>query len=306
MTRPNQRPVDLSWSSGTTVAIVGLGLLGASLAKRLRQSAPGVNLLGYARRPETVRQALDAGLIDHGSSEPQDILPQADLTVICIPVAAIIAFAVDHRQLWRPGSVVTDVGSVKHEIVKAVTPVLARRHVHFIGSHPMAGSEQTGLESASADLYDQAIVFVTPEAESDHNACATVHKLWELAGARTHSISAAEHDALVARTSHLLHLLAAIAVTNGLRRENGLLATAGGFRDVTRIAAASPEMWTQIFDLNRDELLKAIAEFNNDLSRLGELIRAGNWSATQDYLTQAAEQRRQWQQDWQTRRREND
>jgi prephenate dehydrogenase len=302
MSRPEKASPDISLNRDSCVAIAGLGLLGASLGLRLRQCVPGMRILGYARREASVQAAIERGMIDSGSTDPADVLPEADLTILCIPVNAIIHFARANAHLWRPGAVVTDVGSVKGEIVDGVRPVLNERGVHFIGSHPMAGSEKAGLEYAKADLYDGAVVFVTPVAGDDPAVCDSVVRLWDMAGARTRRIKPGEHDALVARTSHLLHLLAGVAVEIGLAPDDALLATAGGFRDFTRIASSSPDMWSQIFELNRTEVLAAIDDFGGELDRLRGLIVAADWDELKVYLSTARDHRDQWLAEWQQAR----
>jgi prephenate dehydrogenase len=257
-----------------------------------------VQVLGYARRPETVEQALEMGAIDRGSTDPADVLPHADLTVVCIPVAATIEFGVRHADMFMPGSIVTDVGSIKGRIVEEIGPALARRGVRFIGSHPMAGSERAGLAHADPRLFEEAVVFVSPGEQPETHALDCVRGLWRSVGATCHVMDAADHDALVARTSHVLHLLAAAAVPVGLRREAAVQATAGGFRDFTRIASGSPAMWRQIFELNQKEVLAALDEFECELGALRQCLAEGAWQAVEDRLEAARSARERWLRDW--------
>ncbi|MCF7854113.1 MAG: prephenate dehydrogenase [Candidatus Pacebacteria bacterium] len=283
-----------------TVAIVGLGLLGGSLALALRRlRTPKVHIMGCARREESVADALRQELIDSGSTDPEDVLPHAALTVVCLPVTTIIDFIQKHAKLWGNGSIVTDVGSVKSKIVAAATPILQPHGVSFVGSHPMAGSERTGMAHAKADLYDNAVVFVTPQRDDNLQAVDNVERFWELTGARTRRIDPVRHDALVARTSHLPHVLAAAMVRVVLKDDKALLGTAGAFRDVSRIAASSPEMWRQIFELNQDEVLQAVDEYVAELNDLRTLLAQGQWRNLELYLSTARNERQEWFSMWQ-------
>lgn len=287
---------------GSTVAIVGLGLLGASLALGLRRTAPAVRLLGWARRRETVAAALTAGIIDEGSDDPAQILPRADLTVLCVPLQPTIDFARAHASLWRPGSLVTDIGSTKEAIVAAVRPALAAAGVHFIGSHPMAGSHHTGLEHADAGLYQGAIVFVTPQKGDQADESEFLEGMWRSVGGEPYRISPAEHDSLVARTSHALHLVAAAAVRSYLGRDKSDLATGGAFRDFSRIAASSPDMWTEISMFNRHRLVAALKELELEIAKVRTLVELEDWTALYAYLDLAREQRESWFAEWSRRK----
>jgi prephenate dehydrogenase len=290
--------LNFSVANGCTVAIAGLGLLGASLASRLQRLAAKPLVIGYARRAQTVEDAISRGIVDRGSTDPAEILPHADITVLCMPVTAIIDFVRQHSSLWRSGAVVTDVGSIKARIVEQAGPCLRTRGVCFVGSHPMAGSERTGLEHADENLYQGATVFLTPVADTATSALQAVEQLWKLAGANTHLIAADKHDALVARTSHLLHLLAAVAVQVGLEKDSAVLATAGGFRDFTRIASSSPSMWRQILELNCDEILNAETEFRQQTDMLRQLMKEGRWPEVEQYLAEAGRKRDNWLCEW--------
>jgi prephenate dehydrogenase len=285
--------------AGRTVVIAGLGMLGGSLGLALRRLPAPPRVLGWARRAETVREAVAAGMIDAGSTDAATILPQADLTVICLPVRTMVDFAGAHAAQWRRGSAVTDVGSTKRELAAAITPLLASHGVHFVGSHPMAGSEQSGLQHANPDLYRNACVFITPEAGTDRDAARLVEALWRHLGARITVIAPDRHDALVARTSHALHLVAAAAVDAVLRDDQAVLGTAGGFRDVTRIAASSPQMWLEIFQSNRDEVLHALAEFRGELDAAQGLLERRDWAGLEQHLGQTRERRQRWFDQWQ-------
>ncbi len=232
-------------------------------------------------------------MIDAGSTEVADILPQADLTLFCLPVARCIEFGAAHAALFRKGAVVTDVGSTKRELVGALTPVLAAHGVTFVGSHPMAGSEKSGLAHAQADLYRGATVFVTP-ATTDSNAVRMIHDFWGRLGARTHELSPTRHDAITARTSHALHIAAAAAVRAILTDQDAVLGTAGGFRDFTRIASSSTEMWTEICQANRSEIMAALDEFTAEIATARQALAANDGKAIAAFLRSGCELRNHW------------
>lgn len=281
-----------------TVAIVGLGMLGGSLGLALKRLPTPPQVLGWARREHSISAALTAGIIDVGSTQAEEILPKAGLTVLCIPVETSLDFGLKHAACWGRGSIVTDVGSTKRELVTRLTPALAQYGVPFVGSHPMAGSENSGLAHADAYLYRQANVFVTPLPETDVAACRLVVQWWEALEAHPRILSPARHDAMVARTSHALHVLAAAAVETFLTDEDDVFGTAGGFRDFTRIASSSPEMWAEILQANSGEVVTALEQFEKELGRLRGKIAAGDFPAVLDHLRRAKNRRDAWLARW--------
>ena len=276
------------------IAVVGLGLMGASLATALKRWCPDCRVLGWARREKSIRDALAHDMIDGGSTVVADVLPAADLTVICLPLEPTILFVREHAGLWREGTLVTDVGSVKGTIVRGCRPPLTALGVRFVGSHPMAGSEKTGLESATGDLYDNATVFVTPVPEDPARDVDEVSALWRSVGACPVRMTGERHDALVARTSHMLHLLAAAATDVVLEDEEAPLATAGAFRDMTRIAASSPDMWTQICRHNQEKTLAACDALMRAFARTRDQLAEADWPALQATLQRARLRRNTW------------
>ena len=290
-------------SSGfETVAIVGLGLMGASLGLCLRTHCPDVRILGYARREESIREALDRDMIDFGSTDPAEILPDADITVLCVPIQTTVDFARANAHLWRAGSVVTDIGSIKTAIIEGARPHLSGHGVHFVGSHPMAGTENSGLASAEHELYAGGVVFITESPDDCPDAVRLVCKFWEAIGMEPHRLLPEPHDMLVARTSHVLHLLSFAAARAYIGGDISHLATGSGFRDFTRIAASSPDMWTEIFQMNRDNVLAALDEFMQEIDYLRTTLTDGAWSELWDYLAASRQSRRNWYAQWQRRR----
>ncbi len=286
-----------------TIAIIGLGLLGGSLGLALKRRYPSLRIIGWARRQETIDEAIRTGAIDAGSPDPAGVLPEADFSILCVPLQATLDFASANAHLWHPGALVTDVGSVRKPIIEALRPQLAAHGVSFVGSHPMAGSHHSGIEHADAGLYNGAMVFVTGTPEDNPADIDLVENFWRCLGAIPFRIDSEEHDALTARTSHALHLVAAAAVRAYLCREKSALATGGAFRDFSRIAGSSPDMWVNISQFNRDNLATALRELEEEIAQVRHLIENGEWDNLHDYLDTAREQREAWFADWSRRRR---
>lgn len=279
------------------IAIIGLGLLGTSLAMALK--ARGHAVIGWTRRREIRQWAVDQGILDHTAEPAADVLRQADLTVLCLPIPQIMNFLREHARDWRPGSVVTDIGSVKECIVAAAEAALADTGVCFVGSHPMAGTEQSGPEHAFPELYAHAQVFAVRTALTTPEAFAAVRQLWETVGTQVVPIEAREHDLLVAHTSHVPHLLAyALSLTvlgcDEPDRQLRYAGCANGFRDTSRISSSSPQMWREILEHNRPAVLAAMAEFENCWQKLKDELAAGDFTALEQTLTRGKNLRDAW------------
>ena len=269
-----------------TVAIIGMGLMGGSLGMVLRRKGLA-HVKGYARREETRREALAIGAVDEVCATPAEAVKGADMVVLCTPVLTIPALVNECRAGFGPGTVVTDVGSTKTEVVNRVVPILAGSEVHFVGSHPMAGAEKSGLEAARVDLYEGAMTAVTPTAGVPTGAIDAVMDLWAGAGSRVILMSPEEHDALVARTSHLPHLVASLLVTAAVEEEGAdkFRALCGpGFRDTTRVAGGSPEMWHDIVKSNRSAILAALQKYHGEVGDLIAAIERGDFEALREQL----------------------
>ena len=261
------------------VLIVGLGLLGGSLGLSLADR--GVLRLGWSRRAETCQQALDAGAIDESASSLEELLPRADLIVLAMPIPQIISFLETFpAERCKPGCIVTDLGSTKSSILAAAQRNPAMR---FIGSHPMAGTEKSGIANAFAGLYDGADVFVVPPEKGDPEGVRILREFWEMLGTHVTEICAKEHDLLVANTSHVLHVVAsalALSILDAPDQQGRDLRFAGcatGFRDTSRIASSNPVMWREIIGSNREAVLRAIDGFEACFQEFRKLIDAGNW-----------------------------
>ncbi len=258
------------------VALLGLGLMGGSLGLALGRRCPAVVRAAYARRPATREAALAAGAADAVFDSPAAAAAGADLVVACVPVLSIPPLIAAALPGVSPGARVTDVGSTKATLAAALTGPVADAGGVFVGSHPIAGSEATGLDAARADLYAGAMTVVTPLPSAPPAAVADVVALWEAVGSRTACLAPEAHDRLLARTSHLPHLAAAALVRAVCRGDNVGAFCGGGFRDTTRVAGGSEEIWQDIVETNRAAVADELDALRAELDRLSALVREGS------------------------------
>lgn len=278
-------------------AILGVGLLGGSLGMALRRRQLAGEVWGCVRRAATIQEALEAGAIDAGTESMEEAVRDADLVVLCAPVAQLGGMAHSMAPHLATGAWVTDVGSVKGSVIAAVEGQVAEAGGFFVGSHPMAGSEKTGVKAGRADLFNGAVTVVTPTPSSQSEAVEGVSRLWESVGSRVLRLSPEQHDEWVSRTSHLPHLMAAtlaeyVLDPAGPPEQAWLCAT--GFRDTTRVASGSPEMWRDIAMGNREALLKSMDGFERSLRGLRELLERRDGPGIEAFLRSAKERRDGW------------
>lgn len=274
-----------------SISVFGPGLMGGSLLMALRQRAPGVRLGAWARRAEVVGELRSRKLIDFGSDEPARVAGQSDLAVLCLPVQHMAHLAEAIKGSLPRGAAVTDVGSVKKPVVDDLEDIFADAG-RFVGSHPMCGSEEAGLEAARADLYRSAVCVVTPTSRSRPDAVAAVRGLWESVGARVLLMDPSEHDHAASLVSHVPHLVAALLVELVGGGKPGCQALcAGGFRDMTRIASGSPDLWAGILSSNRGEVLSALLELEHLVAGARGLLEKNDVPALRALLQRAAVRR---------------
>lgn len=279
-------------------AILGPGLLGGSIALALRSLRAGVQISMYGRRHEVLDKAMSRHLADRTSTVPSEVIDGAECVILATPIGVMSQLIKQSLHALSPEAIVTDVGSVKAPVVRELETVLADSRAHFVGSHPMAGSEKTGLDAAVPELFHGAACILTPSPHTNLEAMRKIDALWRLLGCMTYEMSPERHDQTVSTISHVPHLLAALLVQLAAegRGEDGsdtgwMALAGGGFRDTTRIAAGPPEMWTEI-------LLENAQAVEQDLERLGILIsesrkaiRSHNWESLRELLTFAKSQR---------------
>jgi prephenate dehydrogenase len=259
------------------LTIVGIGLLGGSVAKAVRARGAAREVIGVARNADRARAAVDDGTLDRVTEDLAEGVRGADLVVLAAPVRTIEDLL---ERMWSAlpeDAIVTDVGSSKAAIVAKAEALAANTPRTFLGSHPMAGSEKSGYAVARADLFQGAVVVVTPTDASEPRAVKAVTGFWELLGARVVTLEPDAHDAAVAAISHLPHLVAC-ALVDAVSREwpHALGVAARGFKDTTRIAAGDPTMWQEIFLANAAPLREALSSFRRALDELERQIAAGD------------------------------
>jgi len=279
------------------VAIIGVGLLGGSLGLALRQRRQAGCVHGYVRRQASLAECRSAGAVDDVSTDLTAVVTDADLVVLCTPIGQMADLLAGALPALRPGVIVTDVGSVKGPVLAEAEPLCLKAAARFIGSHPMAGSEKTGVTAAQARLFEGAVCAVTPTTRSDPAALVQVEALWRVLGMQVIRLEPGTHDVLVAHASHLPQAIAASLaglVLDPTSPPEQAQLCAGGFRDGTRIAAGSPEMWRDILVANRRPVTQAIDAFVGRLRVLRKAVRAGDAEAVTEFLQSAKERRDAW------------
>ncbi len=278
------------------VALIGLGLIGSSLAWAMRGRGLAGEIVGHARSEATRAKALELGFIDRAAETPAEAADGADLVVICVPVGASGPVVEAMAPALKPGAIVTDVGSVKQAVIDAVRPHIPEG-VHFVPAHPVAGTEQSGPESGFAELFEGRWCILTPPEGTDAGAVQRIEALWRAVGSQVDSMDARHHDMVLAITSHLPHLIAYTIVGTATDLETHLQQevikfAAGGFRDFTRIAASDPIMWRDVFLANRDAVLEMLGRFDEDLTALQRAIRYGDGKTLEEIFTRTRAIRR--------------
>lgn len=277
------------------LALVGTGLIGGSFALALKQAGAVREVVGVGRNPARLTVARELGLIDRAVDWTG--AGQADCILLALPVGETEAVLAQLAPHLKPGAVVTDAGSTKAGVVAAARAALGARFADFVPGHPIAGSEQSGPGAARADLYRGKRVVLTPDADTRAEAVAIVRALWEAAGAQVETLDAALHDRIFAAVSHLPHLAAYALVDELARRADGGLFfryAASGFRDFTRIAGSSPDMWRDIALANRDALLAEIDAYLAALQSLREAVDARDGAALHAIFSRARKAREDW------------
>lgn len=278
------------------VALIGLGLIAGSMAHAMRRAGLVGEIVGTARSAETRAIAAEIGLCDRITETAAEAVKGADLVVLCVPPGAMGAVAAEIAPHLAPGTTVSDVGSVKRDVITQVGPHIPAG-VHFVPAHPLAGTEHSGPRAGFAELFDNRYVLLTPEADTDATATAKLRALWEGCGARVEEMDADHHDLVLAVTSHTPHLIAytMVGVADDLRRVTDsevIKYSAAGFRDFTRIAASDPTMWRDVFLTNKEATLEILGRFTEELFALQRAIRRGDGDHLHAYFTRTRAIRR--------------
>ena len=265
------------------MTVIGVGLLGASLAKACKERDLVEEVVGYGRNRENLEKARALKIIDYCPADLAEAVKDADLIVLCTPVTTIIPLIQNMIASIRPGALITDVGSVKEPIVKEAEK-LVPKGVFFVGSHPIAGGENSGLEASTANLYQGAKCIVTPTDKTNNSALEKISALWQAVGMQIINLSAEEHDFVFGAVSHLPHIVvyALMNTLGSLRTQDNREVTAfsgAGLKDITRIASSDPVMWRDICLSNRNHSLDLIDRFQNKLDEIRSTIEKGDGQA---------------------------
>jgi cyclohexadieny/prephenate dehydrogenase len=278
------------------IALIGIGLIGSSLARAIKAHGLAHEVVCAARQCETRQKALSLGLVDAAYEDPAQAVCEADLVMLATPLSSYDAIGRAIAPLLSAGTIVSDVGSVKLPVVRDLAPLLPAG-VHLVPGHPIAGTEQSGPEAGFAELFHGRWVILTPSAETDGGAVQKVSQLWQACGSQVEIMQAAHHDRVLAITSHLPHLIAYTIVGTAADLEEDTKSevikfSASGFRDFTRIAASDPTMWRDIFLTNREAVLEILQRFSEDLTALQRAIRWGEGEMLFDAFTRTRAIRR--------------
>ncbi|HWD17853.1 MAG TPA: prephenate dehydrogenase/arogenate dehydrogenase family protein [Verrucomicrobiae bacterium] len=279
------------------ISVIGLGLLGGSLALAVKQRRLAGRVQAFVRRSASVEEARAMGVADLVTLDLKEAVEGADLVVLCTPLAQMKTLAAQMRPDLKPGAIVTDVGSVKGPVVAELEPLLREARAEFVGSHPMAGSEKIGLAAARADLFDKAVCLVTPGGGASAAAAAAVENFWRDLGASPLRMAPEMHDDLVSRSSHLPHVVAAELanyVLSPAHPKEQAMVCATGFKDATRLASGSPEMWRDISMANRKNLGRVLGVFIEDLQEFQLALERADVKAIEEFFAKAKQRRDQW------------
>lgn len=262
------------------VSIIGFGLIGSSLARVIRRDNLAAQIVCADISPDVCKKVLELGLADYATSDLAEGVRGSDLVILSVPVGALAEVGKQIAVTLEPGAIVTDTGSVKGAVVKALNPVLSQ-DVHLVPGHPIAGTEHSGPEAGFAELFQGRWCILTPLPQTDIGAVEKVTALWEAAGSMIEIMDAEHHDLVLGITSHLPHLIAYTIVGTATDLEDDIRGevikfSASGFRDFTRIAASDPVMWRDVFLNNKDAVLEILQRFNEDLTALQKAIRRGD------------------------------
>jgi len=279
-----------------TVAIIGIGLIGSSIARGIKKYNIANKVVGYAKTLKTRKKAMDLGYMDQVFDSASDAIQNANLVILCVPVGANRDIMIEISNNLSEGTILTDVGSVKAEVIKQLHDIVPDT-VSFVPAHPIAGTEFSGPESGFAELFDNKWCVLTPYEKSRKQDIEKVKNFWERLGMNVDEMSPEYHDLVLAITSHIPHLIAYNIVGTAtnlaeITRKEVTKYAAGGFRDFTRIASSDPIMWRDIFLNNQEAVLEMLDKFSDDLSSLREAIKKKDGQELQKYFTKTRDIRK--------------
>lgn len=279
------------------ITIVGVGLLGGSIGLAVRKFRVAEEIAGYARRQKTIAECEKFGATDYATTDLAAAVSNSDLVILSTPLAQMRPLTEQFLPALKRGATVTDVGSVKADVVRELESLIAKAGAHFVGSHPMAGGEKTGVAAARADLFENAVSVLTPTRKSNSGAVRKLERFWKSLGARVLKLPPEQHDLFVSRTSHLPHVAAAALanlVLDPKQPKGQSQLCANGFRDTTRIASGSPEMWRDIALSNRKHLAASLSAFISELQRFQNILKGANAETIEQFFEIAKSRRDRW------------
>lgn len=274
-----------------------MGLIGGSVALALKKAGSTAQITGVGRSTDSMQSALDLGVIDIACNDATQALQDADMVLIAAPVAQTASILSVIKPALSKNTVITDAGSTKSDVLACAEAILGDQFNQFVGGHPIAGAEKSGVTAATTDLYRHKNVVLTPTATTNADAVQRVRELWQLCGANVTEMAATTHDGIFAAVSHLPHLLAFALVDDIASRQNAeqlFSFAASGFRDFTRIAGSHPEMWRDISLANRAALLNEITAYQDELSRLKQMLENNDGDALHALFERASIARNNW------------
>ena len=276
----------------TNIAIIGVGLMGSSFALAIRKNGYKGKITGIGRKEENLIKAKDLGIIDNYSTVHAVGIKDADLIVLACSVGQFEQIAKNIRDSIKSGTIVTDVGSVKAEIIRKIEPLMPEG-VSFVGSHPIAGKECSGLDAGTADLFNNAKCIITPTSNTNKEALDRVVDIWDRVGSKTIKMSPEEHDLIFAAVSHLPHVVAYALVNSIMDVDKDILHYGGrGLRDMTRIALSPTELWRDICANNRNDILRTLRKFSSSLSQMIKFFEDSDWTGLEKEFMRAKEARK--------------
>jgi len=278
------------------IALVGIGLIGSSIARVIRREGLANTIVVNTRRSETLARARELGLGDEYFETAADAVEDADLVIVSVPVGASGSVAAEIAGTLKPGAIVTDVGSTKRSVLEQMEPVLPKT-VHFIPGHPIAGTEHSGPDAGFAGLFEGRWCILTPPPRTNEEALARLTRFWERCGSKVDTMDPQHHDLVLAIVSHLPHIIAYNIVGTAddletVTKSEVIKYSASGFRDFTRLAASDPTMWRDVCLHNKDAILEMLARFSEDLSALQRAIRWSDGEKLFDLFTRTRAIRR--------------
>ncbi len=280
-----------------TITRIGVGHVGGQIGLATQQLRIAQRVVGYVRRQESIDECMKLGVVDFATCDLQEAVTGADFIIFCTPIASMLKLAQTMIKDVSRGALITDVGSVKENVVRELDPLFSGAKAHFVGSHPMAGAEKMGPSAARSDLFRDTICVLTPTSATNGEAVTKVDRFWKTLGARTLTLPPRAHDDLVSRSSHLPHVVAAELANYVLSpahpREQAALC-ANGFRDTTRIASGSPEMWRDIAIANSNNLARVLGVFIEDLQEFQHALENNDAKAVEEFFIRAKQRRDAW------------